>query len=673
MTHGAAGRAQAPVLDAIALRGAGGVQRLLAHEPQLRDACVLPDAVGLLSQTWPQLSAADRDAATGFVVRAVSDFDPLQADDVLEVLLLAPTLLPDVAGPLRARLAAAARPDPEKVSYAASAAGEALVLLAMAGYGRVTNATGLLLEQVDALAQDSAHGQHAHDEHEEAARRLTRALGLARQKWGDPSGEIVPALESLAHAHSEIADDAAMELGLAGVAAALSSRTETESLNHLRDALVWFQTSRDSVEGRHDAELLVVALHAVLTFAHGGKISTQTVVELRTRVLDWVHGGLDEEPQWRGRRADALLAWFDLVDRLSQCAELGVTHWWEPPSLIASIGKAVIAQHAVLVATLPNTPHDDVTGPPVMERMLAPFLEVADKRAWLDRWLEHEADDDPDAAEGIRRFRDLLDTPPSAHDPPGKDAGRPHDVVRDALALDNATAAEVLESLPPRLLGKIYLAVEGQNRVYATTRGLTYEKIYRDVTGKLADCPDYHGDVQAAGNLIIGELLAFTKQRLDDETHAASPAHYLRKLSPNDKDPLESALANDLHNHLQRTLGGQILQEVPNIGGGRIDLVWIWPEFRLVVECKRRKRGERSPNMEAKLAQAEQYQVTDVPIGALVILDLTDKGHLIDLESCVSVEVLQAVDGGTIDHYVTVFIVQGNKPAPSSSRRPMLT
>ncbi len=265
----------------------------------------------------------------------------------------------------------------------------------------MTNATGLLLEQVDALAQDSAHGQHAHDEHEEAARRLTRALGLARQKWGNPSGEIVPALESLAHAHTEIADDAAMELGLAGVSAALTSRTETESLNHLRDALVWFQAARNIVEGRHDAELLATALHAVLTFAHGGTISAQTVVELRARVLDWVHGGLDEEPQWRGHRADALLAWFHLVDRLSHCAELGATHWWEPASLIASIGKAVIAQNAVLVATLPDTPPDDAAVPPVMERMLAPFLDVADKRTWLDRWLEQEADDDPDAAEGI--------------------------------------------------------------------------------------------------------------------------------------------------------------------------------------------------------------------------------------------------------------------------------
>ncbi len=75
------------------------MQRLLAHEHHLRDACVLPDAVGLLAQTWPQLSAADRDAATGFVVRAVSNFDPLQTDDVLEVLLLAPALLPDVADP----------------------------------------------------------------------------------------------------------------------------------------------------------------------------------------------------------------------------------------------------------------------------------------------------------------------------------------------------------------------------------------------------------------------------------------------------------------------------------------------------------------------------------------------------------------------------------------------
>ncbi|CAO5174352.1 conserved hypothetical protein [Frankia sp. AiPs1] len=661
--------AHAQPLDAASLLLVDGVPALLAREEQLRDACALPHAVGVLAQHWPDLSAADRQHAADFVVRAVSDFDPLQGDDVLEQILLAESLLSDVAGPLWFRLSEAARPTYDGLSYTSSAAGEALVLLAIAGHGRVTSATAVLLDQVDALDRDGAHGPPAHDEHEEAARRLIRALGLIRGEKGDPNGDIVAALRDLAEKHPEIVDDAAFELGLADVSAALTSPTEPECLARLHEALVWFETARE-VEGRPDADLLADALHAILTFAHGQSISLDTVNLLRQRVFGWAQGGLEEEPEWRGQRATALLSWFHLVDRLGQCAELGAAHWWEPASLIAAIGKAVTAQNAVLVATLPDAPPDGAVGPPVIQRVLAPFLEIAEKRAFLDLWLDQATNDDPETRDGIRRVRDLLATPPSTADPPGKVIGRLHEDVRDALALDNATTAQLLDELSPHLAGQIHLALTGKGRINSTGRGLLYEKIRRDLIGQLSDCPEYHGEVKVAGDLLVGEILLFVKDRLDDETHSGSPASYLRKLHPSDEDPKEERLAYDLRDHMRIALPGRPQWEVRDIGGGRVDLVWTWPEFRLVIECKRRKRTEKSFGLDGKLAQAEQYQVTDVPVGALVILDLTEKDRLVDLAGCASIEILPPAHEGGRRHYVATFTVQGNKPTPSSHSRP---
>lgn len=77
-------------------------------------------------------------------------------------------------------------------------------------------------------------------------------------------------------------------------------------------------------------------------------------------------------------------------------------------------------------------------------------------------------------------------------------------------------------------------------------------------------------------------------------------------------------------------------------------------------------RTEKSPHLDGQIAQTEQYQVTDVPIGALVILDLTEKERLSDLSACAKIESLPPVIEGGRRHYVATFIVQGNKPTPSS-------
>ncbi|TFE31048.1 hypothetical protein E0F15_11260 [Frankia sp. B2] len=561
-----------PALDAATVDLAGGVQGLLSQEHQLREACALPHAVGILFQHWHDLSKADRQDATGFVVRAVTDFDPLQSDDVLEQVLLADPLLADIAGPLCFRLAETARPAYDGLSYTASAAGEALVLLAIAGHGRVTNATALLLDQADALSRDRSAGAVTHDEHEEAARRLTRALGLIRGAKGDPNGDIVGALKGLAEQHPEIVDDAAYELGLADVAAALTSQTEPESLARLHEALTWFEVARE-IDGRPDAELLAESLHAVLAFAHGEPVSHDTVNLLKQRVYAWQQGGLEEEPDWRGDRAVALLSWFHLVDRLSKCAQLGMDHWYDPPSLITAIGNAVVAQHAVLIAALPSpaaggpkSPPEGAVGPPVAQRMIAPFLEVADKRAWFDEWLAQSENDDAATRDGVRRARDLLAEPLSTSDPPGKYVGRLHGDVRDALGLTNSSTEKLLDAVGPDLRGQIQLSLTGRTRITSTGRGLLYKRVLDDLIDQLSDCAEYTGEVKFAGDLLIGEILLFVKDRLDDETPADSPASYLRKLRSGEKDPKEDRLAYDLRDHLRRALPGRPQAEVRNIG-----------------------------------------------------------------------------------------------------------
>jgi hypothetical protein len=644
----------------------GGVVQLISLESEWIETGELPEAVRLLGRSWNDVDEEHRTEATQFVVRAAALLDPIQTDDVFEAIFESEQLLVDVGKSVAAALYSLLNGD-RASTFQKAVIAENLIRLSANGYFGPMRVIGLLLNQCWALGP---RVQADHEGHEETGRRLVRALGLAAQYLGDGSGELESTLEELATAHEEIADDAALELGQIGIRSAVSSTQEDEARERLTEAARWLGVAESGQEYRPDAALLGVSVRHINSFCAGGRIEASDVDQVRSLAWSFIEGGIEEEPSWRTQRTESMLAWGRLVSALEKCAGLDDPAWYDPPALIAALGEAIQVQRGIgwYYRSRKATSADDYL--PLMDRVLSPFMQVAERRAWVDRWLKDASGSEALPVDGVAAIRRALrEDPrgPRGPDDPGKGPGRPHNRLRDALCLDEATTAAVTDILGPEWCDRLEAGLDSREQIQSAGHGLLFDNVLAKMTADFCQSPEYRAAVRKAGDMMLACILKFVKVRLDGSTGRNTLGHYLRRLTEDDDDPAEIELAEDLLNWLSGQLPGQVQTEVPGVGTGRVDIVWTWPEFRLVIECKRRKRSEARARMDGKLAQAEQYQVTDVPIGYLVVLDLFPKERLDDLPDCVGVEVLDR--GGSRSHYVGTFIVQGNKPSPSSLNR----
>ena len=102
-----------------------------------------------------------------------------------------------------------------------------------------------------------------------------------------------------------------------------------------------------------------------------------------------------------------------------------------------------------------------------------------------------------------------------------------------------------------------------------------------------------------------------------------------------------------------------------NIGGGRIDLMVSFDGFRFVIELKREQDDATRSGLAGYLRQAGAYQVTDVAVGMLVVLDTTADALAPHMRDNVWVDVLAAAEPGGTDRYLVVVRVPGNRKSPS--------
>ena len=131
-------------------------------------------------------------------------------------------------------------------------------------------------------------------------------------------------------------------------------------------------------------------------------------------------------------------------------------------------------------------------------------------------------------------------------------------------------------------------------------------------------------------------------------------------------DAVEQDLHDELHRFLHASgLGHRVAREVPDIGGGRVDIICAFDGFHLVLEMKR-DSSRATPVKGKYVLQAASYQAADVAVGFLVVLGLTRRPTTPDLRSCFNVQVLTDPSIGT-PRYVVTALVPGNRTAPSAS------
>lgn len=151
---------------------------------------------------------------------------------------------------------------------------------------------------------------------------------------------------------------------------------------------------------------------------------------------------------------------------------------------------------------------------------------------------------------------------------------------------------------------------------------------------------------------------------------AENTATYTRPFSEG-KAPLEAALQEHFYWYLGATgLGDTSFLEVPNVATGRVDVLVIGEGgTRFITEVKRELKDASMPALaDSYFGQAADYQVNNVPLGQLLVLDLTD--HSRGVQSVSDSVHVETRDVGGSPRSIVIFVVRGNRPEPSSIRSP---
>jgi len=229
--------------------------------------------------------------------------------------------------------------------------------------------------------------------------------------------------------------------------------------------------------------------------------------------------------------------------------------------------------------------------------------------------------------------------------------------LRPIQRVDADIAAKWAKIIEPRLL------VTGENDISRPEQDPTQREILEGIKAELAENAAYSGEVGATFLLLVRETLRFLARTFD------VALDYTSAFSERSAAPLEAELQRHFYWYLDATpFSGRTYMEVPNIGTGRADVVvHMDGGGRLVSEIKRELGdASRSALETSYLAQALEYQSSSVPLGQMIVLDLTEHPKGVEpIAESIWVAHRRSPAGKVVQSAVVV-VVRGNRPRPSA-------
>lgn len=226
--------------------------------------------------------------------------------------------------------------------------------------------------------------------------------------------------------------------------------------------------------------------------------------------------------------------------------------------------------------------------------------------------------------------------------------------------LQSGSADEaVLRQISPETLAAIAAGLEhvdsGRRHLNTVQR-----ELFDDIRGKLAECPDYKGEVVPVVDEVLRLILNFVVSRT-----AAESGHYAYLF---DESAVEIHIHEDLYGYLVGNLGSRAEYEVSHVGGGRVDLRLKFDDFAVHIEMKVDHTQVPMNDKTAYLKQVATYQGNDIRIGFLVALrhKAFSKGPPPHLQSLMGHTKFDIPGDSEPRHIVTV-AVPGSRTKPSAS------
>ena len=590
------------------------------------------DSAVIATASWADL--ADSQAAVDFITESVTAFDIGELIAFNDIVLAAPVALPDLAGGLEVAWKAIFEAD---FSTRGNVALEAWTRLALGGWA--SGSLGLRA----ALDQRCTHAAQASAA---ADVFLVRTVGAALGEWRD--GDLVAALGRLAEV-DDIEGNVAFELGMVHLREAVEADEPANAAEFLDEAFRMFELA-DYDEYRPDAMAFKTACSAVAAFLRHEPIPDSSASDITSAVHDWYVGYLGEAPHWRQARAQVGGAWANLVTDLERIADLDSDAWLDAGVLLSDVARVYISHHSSTLIADPNSwPEPAGDGAARAERRLREGVAVAigprldatlaasaERIKLVDRWLgiivENQPKSDQAARDAMSAARQRIrESPPPGKLDASRGAGLP-DSIREALGdqLDPSALDQVVD-----LIDK--LGAEGgleltrpMGHGQANLREHLVLKSLHEQMAAIA--PSEHAQWWGVLNTVMTALVRVAAITIDNEQGGARRLPWHAD-DGDEKKPREALLADYLAQALQFITGIHVHVEVPNIAGGRADVVVPVGTEEFVIEVKREERLLTDGELTAAYAdQAAQYTHTRTPFAMLAVLDLVRRTSRLGLD-----------------------------------------
>lgn len=588
--------------------------------------------------SWSDLT--DHAAASAAIARAMADFHIEELIGFSDIALAAPYALPDLASTLAAAWRTISESD---TTTRGNVALEAWTRLAIGGWTNNLQLRGVL----------DARCEHASRAAATADIFLVRTVGAALDQWADD--ELQTALERLAGIE-DIECDVAFELGMTHLRAAVEADDPANAATQLDVANEMFDHS--NIEGdRPDAVAFKTACVAVAAFLRAQPVPEGSAIAIQNAVGHWYLGYLNETPHWRQARAQTGAAWAALVADLQEVSAIDDYTWLEPIKLLADIGRIYISHNSSTLLADPRRQPGDPQLPAETEtvdpdraqaaagipvaigpRLDAALAASAERADLTDRWLASVPDHLPDlpteVIDAVAAARERIrGTPPAGKGGASRDAAIP-DGIREALAgnLDDDTYTRVASVLE-HVLNSTALDTPVQSSA-AGTRTLQEHLVLTNLNVRVQVLlPTEHALWVGPLNVVLTALTRILAIAIDHTQGGERRLPWHGDIDEGNR-PAEHRLADYIAQGIQILTGIHTHVEIPNIGGGRADVVVPVTGEEFVIEVKRETAKRTDGQLTAEYAdQAAQYTHTRTPFAFLAVLDLTSHRKRLGLDA----------------------------------------
>lgn len=451
----------------------------------------------------------------------------------------------------------------------------------------------------------------------------------------------------------EVADEAALELGLDRLQEGLLAKTQDALTSALTAAQGWFRRSLAASEGRSDAALYEICTSVLIDVQSRGLHSDLALdlPKLRGAAIEYSAYAVDRHSahSWLGASSRERFHWLSMATKLAMVAQTFTKDIWLQAAIV--IEEELLS---IFFASENMFSRSDGHGADILGREA--LVQSLRKRRYylqtLDQWLAENADSD--LALNVGQLRDTLQQ---------SLAGAVH-----RSPFDESTEGWLVNVLKKAGLDAATAAMTAAQFDVGIDRNRQVAELWAAVMEKLSDSPDYQRHHPRA---LLEHMCTLIVRFLDFRANAGKStdpsAEYVFRRGAD--LPVEHDLQLDFLKFLTTSDAPSFRAEARDSGGGRADIAIEYRGVKSIVEVKKDDNVPNNAELAKRYAgQATGYLTTGVCFGFLLVLDLTDrKGHQPHISEQISVE-RKVPDGSEVKYHIVVARIQAKRKTPHELR-----